>query len=175
MTTKAVAADTGRRPSIRVEDAAQIAKLLRSGCTLKDAALVAGINSRTITRWRERGRIENERIDAATTVKARAPKASEVAYLEFWQETERARTRRKVLALTTIQDLMGVAHDDRIRLQAATFYLERGFPDEWAKRDRDPAREPATDDEQGASDDRARREAVAALDELEQRRKDKTG
>lgn len=159
-----------RPPSLTPAMVEEITSYLRSGCSLADASRIVNFSRRSLTVWRERGRIEDERIDAGEK-----PIAREAIFLSFWRETQTARTRRKVRALTTIQDLMSDKYEASVRFKAASFYLMSGWPDEFGRRTRIEANEPRSEDEEQIDIDAQRKQALAAVDELSERRDRKTG
>jgi transcriptional regulator with XRE-family HTH domain len=107
-----------------------VCELLLVGCTLTDCARRLQIDRRTLTRWRQRGAAYSaRRADGA------ARNATEEPFGVFWTETEKAKVSRKARALTVVHDLMQ-SLDPKVRLQAATWYLERAYADEFGRQTR---------------------------------------
>lgn len=101
------------RPDKLVPEVEQrILDAVRAGAPLRDAAEHAGVDERTVHRWRERG--EQPRA---------APK-----FRDFAQGLRRARAGAKVGAIAAVRRAM---RDD---WRAAAWYLERCFPEEWGRR-----------------------------------------
>jgi hypothetical protein len=99
--------DRGKLTPARQE---KLLSYVRQGCTLRAAALKAGIHERTFYLWREKGE------------KARTGK-----YREFVDALEEAQAHAEVALVTSLK-LQG-AEDWR----ALAWMLERRFPEAWAK------------------------------------------
>lgn len=165
---KAPAANN-KKPLISEKMVEEIGNFLLSGCHLIDAALLVDISERTLRNYRTRGRAEAQRIEEGGR-----PIAAEALYLKLWQVTQKRRTERKLRAMTKLQDLMN-SQDENVALKAITWYLERGWPDEFGRRTRIEENEHRPDSGEATDPEKLRREAFAALDELADRRSRKTG
>ena len=105
----------GRPTKLTPERHQQIIEYLRLGLTQEQAALAAGIHPGTLYRWLQRG-------DDPT-----APPI----YREFRDALKVARAEAERAYLTIIRSAAEAG-----TWQAAAWFLERSFPDRWARRDR---------------------------------------
>lgn len=100
----------GRPTKLDDITAERIAEAISAGQTWKLAAQYAGISERTLHDWRERGEEGDE------------------PYASFLQRLKRA---EGVAALESIREIRTGA----LQWQARAWFLERRFPEEWAKRE----------------------------------------
>ncbi|MFO7948118.1 MAG: hypothetical protein R6V19_15035 [Armatimonadota bacterium] len=103
-------AKTGRKTKLTAKLQDEICGHLASGCYAVTACELAGISESTFYNWLERGR------------------DGEDPFLEFLESVKKAEAQAEVKALTIIQNAMA---DD---WKAAMTWLERKFPDRWARR-----------------------------------------
>ncbi len=102
----------GGRPSkLTPERQERIVELIRAGNYMEIAAQAAGIDVSTLYRWLQRGE------------KARSGK-----YRQFRDAVMRARVEAEARAVVVVQK---AALDD---WRAASWWLERAFPDRWGRR-----------------------------------------
>jgi len=104
---------SGRPSLFNTERAARVLVAVRRGLTYKNAASYAGISYATLNRWRIEGR---ERDDE-----------SEIC--QFWKALQQANGEAAFRLIGCI-DSAAEAGD----WKAATWILERRFPDDWGKR-----------------------------------------
>lgn len=152
------------------EKHAEIIEYLHADQSLSESARLARIGVRTLRVWRQRGEIEDERVTAGER-----PKASEERYRRFFLETERALIERKAYARGVITSTMQQTEDLRLRFQAATWYLERLYPGEYARTTRvtvDHVPDETIDTHDlTAITEAAREEVLGLIDEVAERRK----
>lgn len=103
----------GRTTKLTPEVLEKIVAAIRAGNYAVVAAAFAGISERTYYRWMHRGREEKKGI-----------------YWQFCQAVEKAESEAEVRAVAIIQKHM------ETNWQAAMTYLERKYPDRWARRTR---------------------------------------
>ena len=95
----------------------QIARAIAAGCTLESAAFIAGITSRTLHAWLERGR---------------AGRRTNTPHSQLLRDVEEARGRHEAVLLASLNRAAGNGS-----WRAAAFVLERRYPERWAARPRD--------------------------------------
>ena len=100
-----------------------IVRHLESGSSLEVAARAAGVARRTLQRWLAAGE------EAEAAAEQRKLNDREQAYLELQEAAGMARARAQVRALATIQKAAIEGS-----WQAAAWYLERVFPEEYSAR-----------------------------------------
>lgn len=122
-----MAAKKPGRPTLLDEDKMErIANALRVGCYIDDAALAAGISTRTYHNWMERGRTERDRIAAGLKADP-----NEDPFVQFLHTIERAQAEAAVHHLQNI-----ATHAADGSWQASAWILERKFPRKWGRFDR---------------------------------------
>lgn len=104
----------GRPSQFNQERATRLIQAVRGGNYLQTAAAFAGISYSTLRRW---------------ILKADDPEAPP-EYVIFKEELEKARADAEVAALAKVQK--AASEGD---WRAATWYLERSFPDRWGRTD----------------------------------------
>lgn len=105
---------TGRRTKLTEDRATKILEALRLGVPQNTAIAYAGIHESTYYRWLQEG----AEPDAPDNVR------------EFRESVKAARAEAEVRSLAVIQNA------SRKSWQAAAWFLERGFPQHWARTDR---------------------------------------
>jgi hypothetical protein len=100
-----------------------IVSTIRSGSFLTVAAQKAGISSTTFRGWMERGEMEQARIEEGFD-----PNPDEIKYLRLKEEVDIARAVAEVEAVKIIRSTAASG-----TWQAAAWYLERSFPQRWAR------------------------------------------
>lgn len=100
-----------------------ISRLLQSGVELDVAAASAGVAPRALKRWLELGREARARADAGVP-----PGGADIPYLQLLAAVDEAHASAKVAAMATIQKAQ-LNGDWR----AAAWFLERVYPDEFAR------------------------------------------
>lgn len=120
-------AKVGRPSKFTPDRIEKILEALKSGCYVETAAIYAGVSPQVIWAWCERGRKERERLDVFPDAK---PNATEVPFIEFLEEIEKARATAEIRAVMQVQR---AAADGT--WQAAAWYLERSYPKKWGRTD----------------------------------------
>lgn len=105
----------GRRSKFTEDRRKRILDALAAGNFLKTACAYGGVDDSTFNKWRQR-----------------AEKYREPEYVAFFAAVKEAETVAEVSALATIRK---AANDTWF---AAAWFLERKFPERWARRDRVP-------------------------------------
>ncbi len=108
----------------------RIAEHLRKSVPQETACRLEGVSTTAYYAWRARGRKAD---DEANGVKARISKA-DLPYVEFWEVTEKARAEAEQTMIGHVRVIARYADKDADRLRAATFMLDRMYPDRWAQR-----------------------------------------
>lgn len=102
-----------------------VVNAVKLGTNLLSACHYAGLSAPTVYSWMERGRIEEDRLDA--NPKAR-PKASEVGCLQIWQDIRMANAE----ATLAMENAVFAAAKEG-EWKAASWYLERRMPEIYGK------------------------------------------
>jgi hypothetical protein len=132
-----------------------IVSSIKSGSFQTVAAQRAGIAISTFRSWMDRGEMEQARIDEGFD-----PDVEEAKYLRFKQDVDVARAIAEIEAVKMVR---GVAASGT--WQAAAWYLERSFPQRWARNREEEA--PAT--KETADPEAALGKLLARLDSLDAR------
>lgn len=101
----------------------KIVSNLRNGAYKTVAAQEAGIARSTFNNWMERGEMEEARLEEGF-----AATPGEKKYLDFKKDVDKAMAQAEVNAVKVIQEAGSLG-----TWQAAAWYLERSFPQRWAK------------------------------------------
>jgi hypothetical protein len=120
-TSGQVAAVAGRPTKLTPATQAALTARLREGQTLATAAKLAGIHRDTLHDWLRRGEAAAEVRETDASVDA-----SEVVFLELFDEVEVARAEAQAAAVLEVR-----AAGQAGSWQASKWYLERSFPEEW--------------------------------------------
>jgi transposase-like protein len=113
----------GRPSKLDEETLGEIVKMLASGCSVETAARAHGVGESTLYRWLARGRVALDKSEETEDVVAE----SEELYATLAGDVEKARARSKISALVTLRQAAAAG-----AWQAAAWYLEREFPEEYA-------------------------------------------
>jgi hypothetical protein len=116
-----VAAVAGRPTKLIPARRAVLTARLREGQTLATAAKLAGIHRDTLHDWLRRGEAAAEVRETDAVVDA-----SEVVFLELFDEVEVARAEAQAAAVLEVR-----AAGQAGNWQASKWYLERSFSEEW--------------------------------------------
>lgn len=130
--------DKGRdhpAPFFTEENKRLIYRAMEVGATNKDAAALVGCHVTCLYKWLERGKAAQALIDAGEE----CPE-SERPYAEFREEYYRHCSQRKVFHL---QNIVNAAKSGQ--WQASAWYLERAFPQEYARTTRKPEDDSVTE------------------------------
>lgn len=100
-----------------------IVRSIKSGSYATVAAGAAGISASTFRNWMERGEMEEARIDEGFD-----PNPDEKKYLDFKKDVETARAQAEINAVKAVK-----MSAENGTWQAAAWYLERSFPQRWAR------------------------------------------
>ncbi len=119
-----------RPRKITVARRKRIAVHLRNSTPQETACRLEGVSTTAYYAWRARGRKAD---DKANGIKARIPKA-DFPYVEFWEVTEKARAEAEQTMIGHVRAIAAFAEKEGDRLRAATFMLDRMYPDRWAQR-----------------------------------------
>lgn len=122
---KPAAARRGRPTKLNPETTSTIVTLIRAGNTVEVAADAAGINRATFFDWMDRG----------TRTAAR-----DRPYREFREQVERARAEAETILVAQIQKAARAGS-----YRAASWLLERRFPERWATNGQAPEGEKPAD------------------------------
>jgi len=112
-----------------------IVSAVRSGSFLKVAAERAGIRANTFRTWMERGEMEQARLDEGFD-----PDPEENKFLRLKHDVDVARAKAEIEAVKMIR--MTASNGT---WQAAAWYLERSFPQRWARNRVEEAQEKKED------------------------------
>jgi hypothetical protein len=115
--------NAGRPSKISKEISDAIVENLRLGNYIEHASAACGINKSTLYLWLERGRKEQEKIDAGLPANP-----DEQIFMEFSNAVEKAKAQSEVRDVTLIEK---AATDGS--WQAAAWKLERKFPQKWGR------------------------------------------
>ncbi|MEW6210787.1 MAG: transposase [Acidobacteriota bacterium] len=115
-----------RKTKLTPELQQRVIEAISGGNSIEIAAEYAGIKQSTFYNWMERGQREQKRL--AETPRAK-PVETETPFLEFLEAVKKARIDAEVAAVAAIR-LAGKQH-----WQANAWWLERAFPERWARRD----------------------------------------
>lgn len=96
---------------------------VRSGTDLETSCHYAGLSVQTVLRSLERGKLEEERIDAGAE-----PDVDESDSLLFWTELKKARAEAIVRNMAVVQTAASNGS-----WQAATWFLERSAPEQYSR------------------------------------------
>jgi hypothetical protein len=135
-------AQVGRRTALTDDVIGRIVSVLRAGGYVETAAEVAGVHRRRLSEWMHKG-------DPAGT------DPRDAIYRRFREAVEGTRAQSETRSLALIQRAASE------HWQAAAWYLERAFPERWAR----PSQRP-----EGESTTPAVAPAVDPFDELAARR-----
>lgn len=124
------------RPLLLLRDASitkNIAGLIAAGNPVKAACWATGVSEATFYLWQEKGEAIAREIEAADDPEAARAGLDEAsaAYLEFYEAIKRARGAAIASRIKVIRQ----AADDGT-WQAAAWWLERMYPDEFGRRER---------------------------------------
>lgn len=111
-------------PDVNSEKIKTLIASLKNGAYLDTACTYAGIGSSSVYRWLERGRLENERIEAGEK-----PSPDEKPYWEIWESIEKARSEATLRNVTLVQTAA-----QNGSWQAAAWFLERTNPRLYGRR-----------------------------------------
>lgn len=112
------------RPTLLTDEVRErIVSAVAGGAYFDDAAQFAGITERTFYNWIRRGKDAQEIMEAGGEIPD-----SEIPFLQFLQEVERARANAVMRNLTLIQTAASNGS-----WQAAAWYLERTNPRKWGR------------------------------------------
>jgi len=167
-----MAARVPRKPPEELTDEVRRGVVNRIGMmlSLAEAARAEGIPVRALRGWRARGREYAEHLEHGG-----GRRAADERYLKFWLDTESARELLKRRALGAVTSALD-SDNEKTRLDAAKFVLERGWPDEWGRAVRvDVSGRPDDADAAQDGEEAQRVEALRLLDELAPRRKKSAG
>ena len=132
---------------ITVELTDTVVEYIRAGNYISVSAQAAGIPDRRYRSWTARGKIAHDLLESGVE-----PEPDELIFADFYERTQKARAmaeaesvmRMRELASGRLRNINKATGkydpkswrqvDDRIRLQAETFFLERSFPDRWNPR-----------------------------------------
>lgn len=101
----------GNRSKLTPEFIAEMSRYVSGGLTNKDACALCGVSQTAFYRWIQEPRKGLE--------------------IQLWEAIEKARVRRKAMLIQTITNASKTG-----QWQAAAWYLERQYPQEFAKPDR---------------------------------------
>ena len=118
----------GRKTKLNADVQKRICDALQKGNTRRVACLVGGIAEQTLSNWLNKG--ENPRLK-----KDGSPYKEDEPFIEFLGSIKKAEATAEQEALVHIKNAMPDSW------QAAAWYLERKRPQDWAKQDRNAARE----------------------------------
>ncbi len=110
----------------------KIVELISAGNNQETAAAAAGVSAATLYNWLQRGRLEQERLDANPKLK---PRKTEAPFLEFMEDVKRARAEADARLVL----LISKAAQDPKTWQAAAWLLERRDPARWGRTSRENA------------------------------------
>ncbi len=119
-----------RPRKITVARRKRIAVHLRRNKPQETACRLEGVSPATYYEWRAHGR---KALEAANGIKARLVKA-DLPYVEFLEVTENARAEAEQSMIDLVRQIARDGEKDADRLRAATFMLDRMYPDRWAQR-----------------------------------------
>ena len=102
----------GRPTVFNQEIADRVIEGVSRGLTMKNAASYGGISYSTLNRWRRRGEDSNE----------------DDEFCQFWKRLERAKGEAALRLLNCVNSAA-----ESGEWKAATWILERRYPDEWGK------------------------------------------
>lgn len=116
----------GRKTLLTPERHNAIVTMLEAGGYIEDACEAVGIQPRTYYNWLQRGRDEEDRINAGLK-----PEKNEEPFLQFFQAVRQAQ------AEGVISHLMNIDHHAKNgSWQASAWILERKQPRKWGRFDR---------------------------------------
>lgn len=98
----------GRPTHLDADKERKFLDAVRAGVPITDAAAVAGVSARTVFRWMERGRAEQERLDGLEAENPGEPgsvasRESERDFCHFWHRYTRARSEATAKLVLLIQ------------------------------------------------------------------------
>lgn len=99
------------------------------GSTVNDACLFAGISRDVYYTWHRRGRAYDEHLAEGGAVVE-----GEDGYRLMWLNVRAAKARGRINSAATIVELQNPKYPPMVRLRAATWFLERTDPKQWALR-----------------------------------------
>lgn len=107
---------------------------LRAGNTIADACAYAGIGLSTYHYWLAVARAIEDDLPHDGRPKGKGKAEKEQLYLNFLDETTRARALARVSAATYLRSVITNEDiDPRVRTDAAKFILERTDPENWGR------------------------------------------
>lgn len=124
---KKAAPKRGRPSKFTPERVEAILEALKSGCYVETAAIYGGVSTSLVYQWCDRGRKERERLEIFPDAE---PDATEVPFMDFLEEVEKARANAEIRAVMQIQRAASEG-----TWQAAAWYLERSYPKKWGRTD----------------------------------------
>lgn len=130
-----------------------IVESVRGGSFQSIAAQQAGISPTTFRKWMERGEMEEARI-----AEGFSPHEDEAIFLHFKKDVEAARAEAEIESVKMVR--MAARNGT---WQAAAWYLERSFPQRWARN----RIEEVTEEEAAADPDMALTKLLARLEALD--------
>jgi len=130
-----------------------IVEHVRSGSFVSVAAQQAGISPSTFRTWMERGEMEEARIAEGFD-----PNPDEAVFLAFKKDVDSARAEAEIESVKMVR--MASRNGT---WQAAAWYLERSFPQRWARN----RIEEVTEEEASADPDLALTKLLARLEALD--------
>ncbi len=104
---------TGRTPKLTTTATAAVVQAISTGNTRDVAAAYAGVGRTTLFQWLAKGRVEAQGI-----------------YRDFLNAVEKAEADAVVVSVALIRTAA------QKNWQAAAWWLERRYPDEWGRKDR---------------------------------------
>jgi len=107
----------GRHSKLDLEMKAAIIKCIRAGLSYRRTCDFVGIHEDSFITWRQRGEKELEEEQVSI-------------YTELFGEVKRAESEAIIMRLKNINDA------SKEHWQAAAWFLERKYPDEWGRKDR---------------------------------------
>lgn len=111
-------------PTINDERVKVLIASLKNGAYVETACAYSGIGTSSVYRWIERGRAEEDRLQAGE-----APNPEETPYWEIWDAIEKARSEATLRNITLIQTAA-----QNGSWQAAAWFLERTAPKLYGRR-----------------------------------------
>lgn len=120
-------AERGRPLKLTKEVQENIVLMLKLGNYIEAAAPFAGVTKKSIYNWMERGRREEDRVNAA---KGRKIRKAEKPFVDFLHAVEKAMAESEI---RDVQVLYSAAKKDP---KWAAWRLERKYPDRWGRKDK---------------------------------------